>query len=186
MEKKDINEFLKKTTIKCAKMTQDYFNSQKVKDLIESRRNWSKFGLAKNEDNSSITLRSYEDIYIVYNKEEKEDINNEVETIQEKKEVYKFSNSNYNSHSNSNYTNNKKGSIKIENLPTDITEDELYDLLYDFGDIKSVVIPKSIKYRDDLIKHAYITFYDYHIAEQVVDELDNTKFDNLIINVDIV
>jgi len=183
MEKKNIDELLRKTTLKCAKITEDYFNSQKVKDLIESRRKWVKFGLAKNVDNSSITLRSYEDIYIVYNKEEKEKKNDiEIQVIEEKKEVYKFSSSNY----KSKYTNDKKGSIRIENLPPDITENELYDLLYDFGDIKSVVIPKSIKYREDLIKHAYITFYDYEVAEQVVEELDNTKFDNLIINVDIV
>jgi len=59
------------------------------------------------------------------------------------------------------------------NLPLDITEKEIDDLFYKYGDIKDI----EIKQPANPPAYAFITFYDRRDAEDAVDRRNGYKFD---------
>lgn len=186
MEKKEINTFLIERSEINAKAVQLFFNEPKVQERIKQRRTWEKFGQAKEIGNEGITIIAKEEYFI-----ERDTITDEIKEIVKNPQVKvkpvkcRYCNGNHMSFKCTEKTKdqNYKKSIKISNLPYDITENELYDLFYDFGDVEKVTIPHSIKYRDDICKYAFVNFKCHETALQAVQELDGTKFDYLIINV---
>ena len=72
-----------------------------------------------------------------------------------------------------------KTSVKISNLPNDLTIDELNYLVRPWGYIGNINFGKSAH------KAAYVDFYNKDEAEYFVHALDRTPFDNLIISVHI-
>ncbi len=183
MNKEEINNFLRLKCKESAANVKKYFSDPQVLANIERRKKLKKFGLALSEGNEGITVIAKEEYFI-----EKED--NKVilkkKEIPKMKSICRYCQGNHMSFKcpqKTKTTKNFKKSIKISNLPFDITEDELYDLFYDFGKVEKVTIPHSIKYRDDVCKYAYVNFSDPKVAQQAVNELDGTHFDHLIINV---
>ena len=85
-------------------------------------------------------------------------------------------NKKYNSYNKKTKFKNKY-TIKIENLPNDITVSELNYLVKDWGNIGKI----NLNYSE--IRSAYIEFYDKEDAEWFVEALDKTPFDHQIINV---
>ena len=61
----------------------------------------------------------------------------------------------------------------LGNLPLDITEKEIDDLFYKYGDIKDI----EIKQPANPPAYAFITFYDRRDAEDAVDRRNGYKFD---------
>lgn len=80
-----------------------------------------------------------------------------------------------------NYKNNKTYTIKISNLPEDMTENEMQELTYDWGNIKNI---KVLKYSE--ISVSYIDFEYLEEAEYFVKALDKTPFEYMILEVKIV
>jgi RNA recognition motif-containing protein len=70
--------------------------------------------------------------------------------------------------------------VKISNLPDDITQTELNDLVSEWGKIGRVNISAYEH------KSGFIDFYYKDEAEYFVKALDRTKFDYMIINVEII
>jgi hypothetical protein len=81
----------------------------------------------------------------------------------------------------SNYRKNKVYTIKINNLPEDMSENEMQELTYDWGHIKNI---KIIKYNK--ISVAYVDFEYLEEAEYFVKALDKTPFEYMILEVKIV
>lgn len=73
----------------------------------------------------------------------------------------------------------EKFTIKISNLPSDITIQELNELLLPWGHIGNINFGKSY----NIV--CYIDFYNKEEAIYFVQALDRTPFDNLIINVEL-
>ena len=74
---------------------------------------------------------------------------------------------------------NKTITVKMTNLPNDITVKELNELILPWGHIGNINFGKSS------FKIAYIDFYKRDEAEYFVKALDRTPFDQLIIGVEI-
>ena len=70
--------------------------------------------------------------------------------------------------------------VRISNLPDNITVNELNYLVSEWGEIGNINIKKYTN-----ITNCYIDFYNQEEAEYFVKALDNTPFDCLIINVQI-
>ncbi len=70
--------------------------------------------------------------------------------------------------------------VRISNLPDDITVEELNDLISEWGKIGRINVSAYES------KSAFIDFYYKDEAEYFVKALDRTPFDNLIIGVEIV
>ena len=68
--------------------------------------------------------------------------------------------------------------VKITDLPNDITDNELLELLYEWGDIAHINIKN---YKDTSI--AYIEFKSEVQADYFIKALDKTYFEYLIINI---
>lgn len=87
---------------------------------------------------------------------------------------------------NNNYKQNIKidkrkiVTVKISNLPYDITVPELNELVSEWGKIGRI----NLNNYDNTT--CYIDFYFKDEAEYFIKALDKTPFDNLILNVDIV
>ena len=79
-----------------------------------------------------------------------------------------------------NNRNRDKQVIRISNLPDDITNKELIELVSEWGEIGNV----NIKIYSDSVS-AYIDFYNKYEADYFVEALHGTPFGNLIINVEI-
>ena len=95
---------------------------------------------------------------------------------------YDEDNTNY-SKKNSNIENNKKYNkktytVKISELPYDITEKELMELTYDWGNIIKI---KVLNYQEN--SAAYIDFKYEEQANYFVKALHKTIFEYLLINV---
>jgi RNA recognition motif-containing protein len=69
--------------------------------------------------------------------------------------------------------------VKMSNLPIDINEEELNELLYDWG---HVVRLRLLNYENN--STAYIEFKDKEPADYIVDALHKTPFDNIILDVE--
>jgi hypothetical protein len=67
--------------------------------------------------------------------------------------------------------------VKLDNLPLDITINELNDLLNEWGKIGRINLNNATEY-----KMAFIDFYYKDEAEYFIKAIDRTPFDNLIIN----
>jgi hypothetical protein len=75
--------------------------------------------------------------------------------------------------------NRKKHVIRISNLPSDITNKELFDLVYVWGEIGNI----NVKTYHDSVS-SYIDFYNENEANYFIEALNSTPFDNLIIKVE--
>lgn len=80
--------------------------------------------------------------------------------------------------------NGPKHVVRISNLPDNITVNELNYLVSEWGDIGNINIKKYNNY-DGGITNCYIDFYNEEEANYFVEALDNTPFDCLIINVQV-
>ena len=69
--------------------------------------------------------------------------------------------------------------VKMSNLPVDINEEELNELLYDWGHIVRL---KLLNYENNSI--AYIEFKDKEPANYIVEALHKTPFDHIILDVE--
>ena len=70
--------------------------------------------------------------------------------------------------------------VKMSNLPVDINEEELNELLYDWG---HVVRLRLLNYENN--STAYIEFKDKAPADYIVDALHKTPFDHIILDVEL-
>ncbi len=70
----------------------------------------------------------------------------------------------------------KNITVRLENLPSDITFNELNRLMQEWGDIKKITIKKR-----DYDNSAFITFAKKPEAEYFVKAIDKTPFDNMIL-----
>ena len=68
--------------------------------------------------------------------------------------------------------------VKMSNLPTDMTDDELLELLYDWG---NVVKLRVLNYQDN--STAYIEFRNEEEADYLVKALDRTPFEYIMLDV---
>ena len=69
--------------------------------------------------------------------------------------------------------------VKMSNLPLDMTEEELNELLYDWG---HVVRLRLLNYENN--STAYIEFKDKEPADYIVDALNKTPFEHIILDVE--
>ena len=187
MDKNKINALLFESVKRSRELTEKYFKDPEVIKRIESRKNLPKFGNAK-DGNYGFTIPAKEEYFL------EKDIDGEFvapQLVDKNLPLAKVCRHCKGDHMSFKCPNkvikekkeDKRSSVKISNLPHDVTEDELYDLLEDFGKVDRVTIPKSIRYRNDICKHAYVNFKSSKVAEDVINELDGTHFDYLIINV---
>lgn len=97
------------------------------------------------------------------------------------KNSYNKNNSNKNSYNKNSYNKKsfvrkKKITVKMENLPDDVTIDELTILMKEWGQIGKINLNYST------YKIAYIEFYNTEEAEWFVDAIDGTPFDHNILH----
>jgi RNA recognition motif-containing protein len=69
--------------------------------------------------------------------------------------------------------------VKMSNLPVDINEEELHELLYDWG---HVVRLRLLNYENN--STAYIEFKDKEPADYIVEALNKTPFEHIILDVE--
>jgi len=69
--------------------------------------------------------------------------------------------------------------VRMSNLPQDMTEEELLELLYDWG---NVIRMRVLNY--NLNSTAYIEFKNQDEADYLVKALDKTPFEHIMINVE--
>jgi len=69
--------------------------------------------------------------------------------------------------------------VKMSNLPFDMSEEELYDLLYEWG---HVVRMRLLNYESN--STAYIEFKDKEPADYIVEALDKTPFEHIMLDVE--
>ena len=69
--------------------------------------------------------------------------------------------------------------VKMSNLPVDMSEEELYDLLYEWG---HVVRMRLLNYESN--STAYIEFKDKEPADYIVEALDKTPFEHIMLDVE--
>jgi len=69
--------------------------------------------------------------------------------------------------------------VKMSNLPTDVSEEELRNLLYDWGHLARI---KVLNY--DESSTAYLEFNEEEEVDYLIQALNKTAFDNRIINLD--
>ena len=102
---------------------------------------------------------------------------NEIQKPEIHREEYKSKNTDYKSkNTDYNYKRYEKYTVKLSELPDDITESELYRLLENWGHVSKI---KIMQYSDCYI--AYIDFNYKDEAEYFVSAIDSTPFDLLII-----
>lgn len=95
----------------------------------------------------------------------------------------KYNNNRNNNRFNNNQNNYKKHPkfcVKISNIPNDLYEDELRQLLNGWGGVSKINFNNKSEYYA-----AYIDFYNKEHAEYFVKALDKTPFDNRIIDVEL-
>jgi RNA recognition motif-containing protein len=154
------------------KSVEEYFSDNNTINRIKSRKNLPKFGKATNiEQNKSFTTISTEKYnFIINSDDEKEVAKKQVKSIK-----CRYCDGDHMSFK----CKSKKPTLKMTNLPSDITEEELLDLLSEYGIIDKVTIPSV----DDMIKSAFIKLNNFDTAMQIRDELDDTVFDDNVIRV---
>ena len=69
--------------------------------------------------------------------------------------------------------------VKMSNLPVDMSEEELYELLYEWG---HVVRMRLLNYESN--STAYIEFKDKEPADYIVKALDKTPFEHIMLDVE--
>ena len=72
--------------------------------------------------------------------------------------------------------------VKMSNLPADITEDELNELLYNLYNGKYVVRMQLLNYEHN--STAYIKFKEEEAADYIVTALHKTPFDHIMLDVE--
>lgn len=89
-------------------------------------------------------------------------------------------NNNHHKHNYSEHIDKRKiVTVRISNLPTDITVPELNNLVNEWGKIGRI----NLNNYDN--STCYIDFYFKDEAEYFIKAIDKTQFENLILNVDI-
>ena len=86
-------------------------------------------------------------------------------------------------HDNKKISNSERNifKVKIENLPYDISNEELMEQLYNWGDITDI---KIMNYAVN--STAFISFSNKEHAEYFIKALDNTKFEFMIIKLHLI
>ena len=79
----------------------------------------------------------------------------------------------------SNYVKKPLYKVKIANLPVDMTESELHNLLYDWGHVARM---RVLNYDDNAT--AYVEFKFEDEANYLVSALDKTSFEYIILSVE--
>jgi RNA recognition motif-containing protein len=106
----------------------------------------------------------------------------DLEAILDNKFALPKENNHYNNHHKNNYSEKidkrKIVTVRISNLPTDITVPELNNLLSQWGKIGRI----NLNNYDNTT--CFIDFYFKNEAEYFIKAIDKTQFDNLILNVD--
>ena len=69
--------------------------------------------------------------------------------------------------------------VKMSNLPVDMSEEELYELLYEWG---HVVRMRLLNYESN--STAYIEFKEKEPADYIVEALDKTPFEHIMLDVE--
>ncbi len=106
----------------------------------------------------------------------------------EKQDINTILNNKFNNNYNNNYKNNNKKeyekrkitTVRISNLPQDVTVDELTELISEWGKIGRL----NLTIFDN--KSCFVDFYYPSDAEYFVEAIDKTKFDYCIINAEII
>ncbi len=132
----------------------------------------SSYNKPQNENYKSNDYKQYNN-YNNKTNDYKQHNNHSNKTNDYKTNDYKSNNKQFN-----NYEMRKCGKVKMSNLPKDITNEELNDLLVDWGYIKYINIKQ---YTDDTV--AYIEFKDEKQADYLIEALHNTPFDSRIIKI---
>ena len=176
-----LNQIIKESRIK----QKAFLENPDRLNRINKRKKIIKFGKALDRNNNTVTSTSNIHIYI-----EKPNQNNNIDSPKKKEEEAikikcRYCNGNHMSFKckEKNKKVSKTNTIKMSNLPPDITEEELKELLSDYGIIERVSIPDYIKFNKKIVKHALIRLQDYDTAQLIKNELDETNFDNYIIGV---
>ena len=84
----------------------------------------------------------------------------------------------YSSNTSSNYKSDKINKIKISNLPSDLTFNELNEMLHDWGHISKVYVKN---YNDSSL--AILEFKFENEMEYFITALNNTPFEHQIITI---
>jgi len=103
-----------------------------------------------------------------------------------KKKDIQINNTNTNTNTNNYNTNNyntnpyiKYYKVKISELPNDITERELYELLQEWGNVVKIILKHYEK-----TATAYVTFKNENEVDYLIKGLNSTVFDHNLIYVD--
>ena len=83
-------------------------------------------------------------------------------------------------HSDRNYRYQKPITVKLSELPLDISESELYELMYNWGNVMKI---KVMYYNESAT--AYIDFMNSEEANYFVEAIHRTPFDSFIISADV-
>ena len=86
-------------------------------------------------------------------------------------------NNNYNNNNNNNYNINTF-KIKITDLPNDITDREMSNLLYEWGETRKL---KVLNYNDNSV--VYVEFLSEIHAKHFIKALHKTIFDRMVISI---
>jgi len=92
------------------------------------------------------------------------------------KDKYNKDNKRLNNENNNRYK--KYFTVKISNLPEDMSDEEMYELLYDWGNIIKL---RVLKYAN--ISVAYIDFRYKIEADYFIKALDKTPFEYMILDI---
>jgi len=94
-----------------------------------------------------------------------------------KKELHINNTNNINSFNTNPYIKYYK--VRISELPNDITEKELYELLQEWGNVIKIIIKHYEK-----TASAYVTFKNENEVEYLIKAINSTVFDHNLIYVD--
>ena len=111
------------------------------------------------------------------NKNKSNDKNNSNDKNKSKNKKYSKDKNKSNNGKSTKEKSNKKFTIRISNLPNDITVKELNELILPWGHIGNINFGKSTYIA------AYVDFFNKDEAEYFVKALDRTPFDNLLMSV---
>ena len=109
-----------------------------------------------------------------------EPLNNDSRFVSHPKKDINFKSERHEKHERHERTERKPlHKVKMSNLPIDINEEELNELLYDWG---HVVRLRLLNYENN--STAYIEFKDKEPADYIVEALHKTPFDHIILDVE--
>jgi RNA recognition motif-containing protein len=158
-------------TIKCGKTNQT--------DVSNTTNNDNENNINKEEKKQyNNEKKSYNGGERKHYEGEKKPYNNERKPYNNEKKSYDGEKKPYNGGERKQYDKKLKVKAKINNLPTDISKEELYELCNDWGNIKYINVNE---YKDESV--AFIEFKEEEQCKYFIEALDNTPFDYRIIKI---